>query len=472
MRYLLPFFLMAMALPGLARPLSEVPSPRPSGWVSDTVNLLDTPTLQSLNRRLEDFHREQGSEMAVVVVDSADGMSSKAYAHELFNRWGVGRKGYNDGVLFVVFKNDRRMEVEVGEGCRRQMPDQKTLQILQTSVVPQFKAGHPSEGVLAGVRDMCSVLGAVPPLNPNVRLEDPTHSLKAGDLRRLVPVFEKLRSQGLYALIRIEPKRAKVGDGARALQAKQPYPLRTVVFLGEAQKGTFACCVGADMKPQKPQLGKRIGQEAWVVPIERCLNKVEARVVPPAPVAARPAPRHSNPPVPQTDTSFLWTGGLAVLGLGGSVWMVARRHAPRKCPNCQEQMRKLSESEEDEFLDAGQQAEERAGSVDYDVWICHACDVTNIQRYGAWLTSMKTCSSCAYKTCESSRTTLESATEYSEGRGRTDYYCRHCGYKHFDYYTISRLASSSSDSSSSDSSSSSSGFSGGSSDGGGAGASW
>lgn len=473
MRILLLVFTLLLGLPAVAKPLREVPSPRPSGWVSDTVGLLDAPSLKSLNEKLEAFHREQGAEMAVVVVDSADGVASKAYAHDLFNLWGVGRKGYNDGVLMVVFEKDHRIEIEVGEGCRQIMPDNRTAEILQKVIVPEFRARRAKYGISSGVNAMCETL--TPVWGSDITIEDPKHFLKPADLRKMYPALKRLQDSHIYALIRIEPKRPNVAENAKAALAKRAFSPQCVVFVGDAKSGSFACCAGNEVVPEGLTKGRKAPKDSWAATIEKSLNRYARKAPPPAPPAPVAAPESSSSGSQSSDYSLLWMGGLGTLGVGGSAWMLSRRHVPRKCPNCSQQMRKLSESEEDEFLDAGQQAEELAGSVDYDVWICHACDVTNIQRYGAWLTSMKSCRSCSYKTLESSRTELESATEYSEGRGRTDYYCRHCGYKSHDYYTIARISSSSSDSSSSDSSyssSSSSGFSGGSSDGGGAGASW
>lgn len=462
-----------LVTPGFARPLTEVPSPRPAGWVSDTVGMLDASTRQRLNQELEQFHRRQKSEFAVVVVDSADGMPSKQYAHELFNRWGVGRAGQNDGVLFVVFERDHRMEVEVGEGCRQLMSDDKTSQILQSVVVPQFKAGHAPQGLTAGVAAICVAL------TPVDRIEDSGHLLKEDERAQLRRLIQEKESQGLRVFIHLEPSLPRPESFAHNWLGRQAEPYSTVVLVGDGRKRILAQESGGQFKPGGAKLTQLKRKEPWGQALAAALTPSKAgRHIPvtaPVLVAAPiPAPAMTWP---RLDPSYLWGGAIASLGLGAA--LMARRHTPRKCPKCKIPMTRMSESQEDKYLDKGQQAEERHGSVDYDVWVCGKCDCTKIQRYAAWTSSLKVCGRCNYRTSERIQVVIDHATEHSEGRGRNDVYCRHCGHTVSDYYTIARIIpSESTDSSSSrssdscDSSSSSSGFSGGSSEGGGSGASW
>jgi uncharacterized protein len=152
------------------------------------------------------------------------------------------------------------------------------------------------------------------------------------------------------------------------------------------------------------------------------------------------------------------------LGLVGAGRAIARRR-PRRCSRCGARMARLSEAEDDAHLDAAEKTEEEIGSVDYDIWMC-TCGEAEKLRYGALLTRYSACPSCGAKTKLKTTTTLQSATEHSEGLAEIEERCVHCDYNHTFTRTIPR------DTSSSSSSSGGSSGGGGSSSGGGASGSW
>jgi uncharacterized protein len=179
-------------------------------------------------------------------------------------------------------------------------------------------------------------------------------------------------------------------------------------------------------------------------------------------------------------------GGLGALGITGGVVLVRRRR--RTCQTCEPSraMINLDEAADDAHLDDGQRAEERLGSVDYDVYICPGCQASRTFRRGKWFSGFDKCGKCSYKTSKSTSTTIASATYDHGGQVRVDEHCKHCGHsssriRHTAARTrpsttssssSSRSYSSSSSRSSYSSSSSRSSYSGGSSRGGGSGSSW
>lgn len=171
---------------------------------------------------------------------------------------------------------------------------------------------------------------------------------------------------------------------------------------------------------------------------------------------------------------ILW----AVSGVGGTAGIVAlvryRRNRPRTCPKCSRQMVRLSEEDEDVWLSHGQTVEERLNSKDYDVWHCQHDDHVTISGYRKWFSGYSACAECNFRTLESDRVVLRSATKHSSGRARVDYDCQNCGHSYSRHVTIPRISDSSSSSGGSSSGGSSSGgsFGGGSSSGGGASGSW
>ena len=160
--------------------------------------------------------------------------------------------------------------------------------------------------------------------------------------------------------------------------------------------------------------------------------------------------------------------GLFPFGVAGLVgWRKWRRLRPRRCPQCRTRMTRLDETADDEQLTDGERAEERIGSVDYDVWQCPSCGHHITLRYTRWLSGYDTCPQCHNRTLQSKTETIEAATTSHTGTAEVTETCGFCTYAHQFTKTLPRITESSSSSSSGGGGSSSS-FGGGSSGGGGA----
>ena len=166
-------------------------------------------------------------------------------------------------------------------------------------------------------------------------------------------------------------------------------------------------------------------------------------------------------------------GGAALVPIGGLAWMKLR---PRKCPRCQEKMRRMSESEDDAALAFDQRFEESIGSVDYRVWHCDNCNMNTVERANKWFSGYGDCPNCRHRTLQSQTTIVRHPTYSRTGLSLVTRTCRFpsCNFRDQQEHILPvKTRSTSSGSSSSSSRSSSSGsFGGGSSSGGGAGASW
>lgn len=136
-------------------------------------------------------------------------------------------------------------------------------------------------------------------------------------------------------------------------------------------------------------------------------------------------------------------------------------------------MRKMSEGEDDSFLEPGQIIEEQIGSVDYDVWVTEAKDDALILRYGKRFSKYEPCPECGFKTYYLARTeTLKAATYSSAGKGQHIFECKNCGYQKADTFHMAKKAEASGGGGFGGGGFSGGSFGGGSSGGGGAGVSW
>lgn len=136
-------------------------SRKPEGRISDFARILTQEEKGKLQRLTEEVERANGAELAVVTLPSLDGLSVEECAVTLFKQWGVGKKGKDNGVLFLVAPNERKARIEVGYGLEGSLNDAKAGRILDEAM-PYFKSGQYGEGLLAGCESIAATLGGDP----------------------------------------------------------------------------------------------------------------------------------------------------------------------------------------------------------------------------------------------------------------------------------------------------------------------
>lgn len=148
--------------PALAIDLGNIPNPRLDGsWVADTAEVLTDTTEQQLNSQVARFESKTTIEIAVVTVAETQPLSSpKAFATELFNRWGIGKARSNNGVLFLISVGDRRIEIETGLAIDRLLTTAKLQGILDAEIVPKLFQGDFDGALLAGTQAFIHALSA------------------------------------------------------------------------------------------------------------------------------------------------------------------------------------------------------------------------------------------------------------------------------------------------------------------------
>lgn len=310
-----------------AEPLTSIPNPRTRDgtWVTDLPGALRADTVARLNITIGDVERASGVEMAVVVIKSLDGRSVEEVAVKLFELWGIGKKNKDNGLLLLWSTGDRRVRVEVGYGLEGALPDGKVGAILDSHVIPRFKAGDFDRGILDGVDALLRVAR-----NEPIELA----SAKSESYER--------PGWGIFPLL-----------------------------LGGA--GTLVAAIGSIT-----------GLRRW------------------------------------------------------------RRYRRRRCDACQAVMVRLDEAADDAMLADGEQAEERVGSVDYDVWKCPSCSNHLTLRYPKWITGYSRCPQCRNRTKSSTESVTEAATRNSTGTAQVVETCAFCTFRHEYTKVLPRLQSNSS----------------------------
>lgn len=140
---------------------AQVPVP-PVARVTDLTGTLPAAAQQALRDKLEAFEKRKGSQVAVLLVPTTQPEVIEQFALRVAEQWKVGRKGVDDGALFVVAKDDRALRIEVGYGLEGALNDATAKRIIDEIVVPRFRAGDFAGGVEAGVDRIMAVIDGEP----------------------------------------------------------------------------------------------------------------------------------------------------------------------------------------------------------------------------------------------------------------------------------------------------------------------
>jgi uncharacterized protein len=102
--------------------------------------------------------------MVVLVIPSTKPEPIEAYSIRVADAWKIGRKGQDNGVLFVIAKDDRKLRLEVGYGLEGVLTDATSRRIIAETVAPYFRQNQFAAGINAGVDRVISVVGKGEPL--------------------------------------------------------------------------------------------------------------------------------------------------------------------------------------------------------------------------------------------------------------------------------------------------------------------
>ena len=117
--------------------------------MNDYAGLLTAAERARLEALLTERERATGTQMAIAVFRSLEGENLEDVASSLFQKWRLGQKGLDNGVLLVVFVQERKLRLEVGYGLEAVLPDAEAGQIIRGAVAPRFREQRYAAGLEA-----------------------------------------------------------------------------------------------------------------------------------------------------------------------------------------------------------------------------------------------------------------------------------------------------------------------------------
>lgn len=493
--------------------VKEVPNPKTTrnSWVEDSAGILtNTSSIDSL---ISENEAATGVEIALVILPTIGSYVPKDFAVALFNHWGIGKKGKDNGILVLHIIDQRRVEIETGYGMEGDLPDVVVKRIIDTYTIPAFKADDFSKGHLETVTALINKLNhpelevenLVTPGLTEIHLstenDETSIPIKRTDLydyqgkrfsqlteiekQKLDETIEKYNVTGNYFL---------TDDESRLLEeriAEQEETARENSISIRMQIGAgYLLLLAAFFLIQQLLY--------WIVPSPDFKYFIIRRtdfvifygtLIIPIFIAVLVFSHFWG----EESIFFTFFISIASYVLYNLFWgdrrldrlskrLLKVRSIPRKCPECKTLMTKLSEQADNSYLSKGQIAEEILKSIDYDVWLCQACNANEILPFhnidpeyifkGTSFKKIKKCPECEFHTFKVSTSKITSQATYSSaGSVEVVRVCTHCKHKVVETETIPKKQRSSSGGGSGGGGGGGS-FGGGSSGGGGSGGSY
>ncbi|MBC7984565.1 MAG: YgcG family protein, partial [Candidatus Obscuribacterales bacterium] len=151
---------------------AEVPVPPLQSPITDLTQTLTAEQVTSLDQTLRAFEQRKGSQVAVLIVPTTEPETIEQYSLRVAETWKLGRKDVDDGVIFLIAKNDRTMRLEVGYGLEGALPDAIAKRIIRDTVTPHFKRDEFYLGIVAGVDRVVRTIDGEPLPEVKQRLRD------------------------------------------------------------------------------------------------------------------------------------------------------------------------------------------------------------------------------------------------------------------------------------------------------------
>jgi uncharacterized protein len=159
--------------------------PVPPRLVNDFAGMLNSAQISSLENKLVAFDDSTSTQIAIVIIDDLKGYSASDYAPRLAEKWGIGQKGLNNGILILVKQKTPESPrgdvfISPGYGLEGAIPDIVCGQIVDYEILPAFRAGNYYDGLDKATNTLMSLAKGEFPADKYIKS-------KGGDLGAIAP---------------------------------------------------------------------------------------------------------------------------------------------------------------------------------------------------------------------------------------------------------------------------------------------
>lgn len=131
-------------------------------YVADSASILSYSTEAHLNLMGRSLEMTHGCQVMTMTIFSLNGQNLEQYANTVFNTYGFGRAGFDDGVFLLIVSNDRKVRIEVGAGLEHLLTNELCADIIRDDIVPYFTEGDYDKGTITGYRKIIQTIVSDP----------------------------------------------------------------------------------------------------------------------------------------------------------------------------------------------------------------------------------------------------------------------------------------------------------------------
>ncbi|SHD77734.1 TPM domain-containing protein [Schnuerera ultunensis] len=132
----------------------KLPEPSHSFYVYDEAKIIDNQLEEYIVETNKELYKKIGAQIVVASIMDLENRDIKEYATGLFEKWGIGSREYDNGLLILIAPEEGEIWIEVGYGLEGALPDSKVGNIIKNSILPYFKEDNYSEGILSGFNEI------------------------------------------------------------------------------------------------------------------------------------------------------------------------------------------------------------------------------------------------------------------------------------------------------------------------------
>ncbi len=160
---------------------------KPTAWVNDYAKLLSAGEANELNSKLGYYEDSTSTQIFVVTLDEHGDQPISMLAAEIGQKWGVGQKGKENGMLILIYPADRQIWIATGYGLEEFIPDAINKRIIESEIKPAFKNGQYYQGLDNATTVIMNLLSGV--FTGDQYKKDPSEGGAIGGIIFLIILF-------------------------------------------------------------------------------------------------------------------------------------------------------------------------------------------------------------------------------------------------------------------------------------------
>lgn len=163
--------------------------PVPELWgqrVHDDAHVLKSETVDLLEKQLKVYEDSTSNQIAILLVQSLDGDVLEDYSIRVVEKWNLGTKEKDNGVLLLIAVDDHKMRIEVGHGLEGVLTDAQSNRIIRNEIAPNFRREDYDAGVLAGVDGIIKSIGGEYKADDDIAVVSPSSDDDLGIVGKII----------------------------------------------------------------------------------------------------------------------------------------------------------------------------------------------------------------------------------------------------------------------------------------------